>query len=485
MELPVTDRIIGDLPVGDADDVAASIDTDATLLVSGFGGVGYPKAVPLALTDADRDLDLTVVTGGGVGDEIDVALVDADAIARRFPGQANATMRDAINEGRVAFQGRQYGGFSDDVRFGGWVDRGVAVVEAIAVGEDWLLPTTAVGHTPTYVEHADRVVVEVNEAQPLALQHLHDVFTLSDPPTREPIPLREPTGRIGSPFVRFDPEKLDAVVRTDRPDSPYTLRELGPADEAIADNFVDFVQAEMARNPIFADALNFECGVGNIGNALLSALEDLDVGDRELTYFGEIVQDGILDLLDLEHFTGASATSLSLTAEGLDALLDDIDRYADKLVLRPTEISNNPTLIDRFGVIAVNGALDVDVYGHVNSTHLGGTDLVNAIGGSADFNRASPLAVAALPATAAGGDVSRIVPMVPHVDHTEHDVDVVVTDHGVADLRGTVPEERAELIIEQCAAPEHRPALHDYLDRAGTRGGHQPHDLETVFDQFG
>ncbi|MEF8856802.1 MAG: acetyl-CoA hydrolase/transferase C-terminal domain-containing protein [Haloplanus sp.] len=484
MELPVTDRIAGDVPVADADAVAASIDADATLLVSGFGGVGYPKAVPRALADGDRDLDLTIVTGGGVGDEIDVALVEADAVARRFPGQANATMRDAVNDGRVAFQGRQYGGFSDDVRFGGWVDPGVAVVEAIAVGEDWLLPTTAVGHTPTYVSHANRLIVEVNEAQPLSLQHLHDVYTLSDPPTREPIPLRDPTGRVGSPFVRFDAEKLDAVVRTDRPDSPYSLRELGPADEAIAENFVGFVETEMARNPLFADALNFECGVGNIGNALLSALEDLDVGDRELTYFGEIMQDGILDLLELDHFTGASATSLALTADGLDELLEDIDRYADKLVLRPTEITNNPTLIDRFGVIAVNGALDVDVYGHVNSTHLGGTDLVNAIGGSGDFNRASPLAVAALPATAAGGDVSRIVPMVPHVDHTEHDVDVVVTDYGVADLRGTVPEERAERIVERCAAPQHRDALHDYLDRARSAGGHQPHDLETVFDRY-
>lgn len=483
MDHPVTERIAGDVPLAEADDVAASIDTDETLLVSGFAGVGYPKAVALALADDDRDLDLTIVTGGGVGDEIDVGLVESGQMARRFPGQANATLRDAINDGRVGFQGRHYGGFSDDVRFGGWIDRGVAVVEALAVGEDWLIPTTAVGQTPTYVEHAERLIVEVNEAAPLGLQHLHDVATLGAPPNREPIQLTDPVGRIGSNRVEFDADKLEAVVRTDRPDSPYTLRELTDVDRAIASHFVSFFEVEMDRNPIFQEALTFECGVGNIGNALLSALADLDVGDRDLAYFGEIMQDGILDLLDLDHFAGASATSLSLTAEGLEELLGNIDDYADDLVLRPTDLSNNPTLIDRFGVVAVNGALEVDVYGHVNSTHVRGSDLVNAIGGSGDFNRASPLAVVALPSTAAGGDVSRIVPMVPHVDHTEHEIDVVVTEHGAADLRGTLPEERAERLVETCADPAHRPALRDYLDRAGAGGGHQPHDLETAFDR--
>jgi succinyl-CoA:acetate CoA-transferase len=484
MDQPVTDRIAGGLPMADAEALAASLAADETLLVSGFAGVGYPKGLPLALAESDRDLELTIVTGGGVGDEIDVALVESGQMDRRFPGQANATLRAAINDGRVGFQGRHYGGFSDDVRFGGWIDHGVAVVEAVAVGEDWLIPTTAVGQTPTYVEHADRLIVEVNDAAPLGLQHLHDVVTLGTPPNRDPIPLTDPVGRIGSNRVAFDSDKLEAVVRTNRPDSPYTLRELTDVDRAIAEHFVDFIDVEIERNPIFAEALTFECGVGNIGNALMSALSDLDVGDRDLTYFGEIMQDGILDLLDLEQFTGASATSLSLTAEGLEELLDNIDDYADDLVLRPTDLSNSPTLIDRFGVVAVNGALEVDIYGHVNSTHVRGTDLVNALGGSGDFNRASPLAVVALPSTAAGGDISRIVPMAPHVDHTEHDIDVVVTEHGAADLRGTLPEERAERLIETCADPAHRDALSDYLERGRAGGGHQPHDLQSAFAAF-
>lgn len=484
MDTPVTERLSGDLPLTDADTAAAAVPDDATFMVSGFGGVGYPKAIPLALADSGRDLALTVITGGGVGKEIDGALVEAGAVARRYPGQANATMREAINDGRVKFQGRHYGGFSDDLRYGGWVDGGVAVVEAVAVGKDWLIPSAAVGHTPTYVAEADHLIVEVNDAQPLSLQHLHDVVTRADPPNREPLRLMDPVGRIGEHHIGFDPAKLEAVVRTEHPDSPYTKRDLTAVDKDIAANFVDFIQDEIERNPIFAEAINFECGVGNIGNALLSAMADLDAGGRTLTYFGEVVQDGVLDLLDLPQFDGASATSLSLTTEGLDELLADVERYADRLVLRPTEIANSPTLIDRFGVIAINGALEVDLYGHTNSEHVAGSRLINAIGGSNDFNRSSPLSVVALPSTAGGGDLTRIVPMAPHVDHSEHDVDVVVTEHGVADLRGTVPDERADRLVANCADPGHRDALRSYLGRARDGGGHVPHDLETAFDQY-
>jgi succinyl-CoA:acetate CoA-transferase len=106
---------------------------------------------------------------------------------------------------------------------------------------------------------------------------------------------------------------------------------------------------------------------------------------------------------------------------------------------------------------------------------------VNGIGGAADFVRNARLSVVALPSTADDGDVSRIVPMASHVDHTEHDVDVVVTEHGVADLRGLAPVERAERIVERCAHPEFRPALRAYRDRADARGGHLPHDLDTAF----
>jgi succinyl-CoA:acetate CoA-transferase len=69
--------------------------------------------------------------------------------------------------------------------------------------------------------------------------------------------------------------------------------------------------------------------------------------------------------------------------------------------------------------------------------------------------------------------------MVSHVDHTEHDVHVIVTEHGLADLRGLAPRRRAQVVIDNCAAPEYRPMLTDYVERAqaGAYGRHTPHLL--------
>jgi succinyl-CoA:acetate CoA-transferase len=476
-----TRRVADDLPVRSAIAVAAEIPADATLVVSGFGSVGYPKAVPQALAESERDLSLTVVSGGSAGDEIDTEMVAAGQVARRYPFQSSDTGRTAINEGTIAFHDRHIARLGDDVALRGLVDADVAVVEAVAVGEGWLVPSTSVGPTPDFVEAAESLIVEVNDHPPLALQHLHDVYRHDPPPHRGPTPLGVPDERIADQFLRFDPAKLLGVVRTSRPDAPYEFREPTDRDERIAANLADFLAAEIRRNPIFAERVNLQFGVGSLGNALMGRLSDVDFGDREVTYYGELIQDGLIDMLDDGVLAAASATSLAASRAYHRRLFDDVERYAERIVLRPSYVSNDPALIDRFGVIAVNSALSVDLYGNVNSTHLRGSHVVNGIGGSGDFNRHSPLAITALGATAGDGDVSRVVPMVAHVDHTEHDVDVVITERGVADLRGRSPRERARDLIA-VSHPDFRPALRAYLDRAGAGGGHVPHDLDTVFD---
>jgi succinyl-CoA:acetate CoA-transferase len=281
--------------------------------------------------------------------------------------------------------------------------------------------------------------------------------------------------------VRFDPGKLRAVVRTDRAGDPYDFREPTAADEAIADNLVDFLVAERERDPVVGAAPTLQFGVGSLGNALMAGLADSPLAGTDLRYFGEVIQDGLLDLLDAGDLAAASATSLALSADGQKRLFGGLDRYAESVVLRPSDVSNHPGVVDRMGVVAVNSAAGVDLYGHVNSTHVRGSRVLNGVGGSADFNRNAHCTVVALPSTAAGGDVSRVVPMATHVDHTEHDVDCVVTEHGVADLRGTAPIERARAMVE-VAHPDYRPDLEAYLERALEGGGHQPHDLDSAFD---
>jgi succinyl-CoA:acetate CoA-transferase len=476
------ERLVGGLPVRDAAAVAADLNVDATLLVSGFGSVGYPKAVPLAFAESDRDFSLTVASGGSVGNEIDAELVEAGAIARRYPYQARSPARKAVNDRDISFHDRNISTLGDEIEYGGLAKGGVAIVEALAVGPDWLIPTMSIGQTPAFVESADELVVELNHTVPTAVREFHDICLPGKPPNREPIPLTDPGGRIGDERIEFDADKLVGVVETERRDQPYEFRDSTDDDRVIAANLRAFLEGEVRISPLFEESLRIQFGVGSLGNALVSALGEADLGGRDLIYFGEVIQDGLLDLLNDGALSAASATSLALSNEGQDRLFTDIDRYTDDVVLRPGHLSNSPALIDRFGVIAVNSALEVDLFGHVNSTHVNGTRVMNGVGGSGDFNRHSPLTVLALPSTAAGGDVSRIVPMVPHVDHTEHDIDVVVTEQGVADLRGNAPDETATALIEQCVHPEYRGDLRSYLDRGLDAGGHIPHDIKTALD---
>ena len=476
------ERVVGDVPTETAAGVARRIEAGDVLAVSGFGSVGYPKAVPAALAErADAaDLGLTVVSGGSVGPEIDAALVESGALARRYPFTARAPCRDAVNDGRVAFHDRHVSEVGDEVRFGGLPSPEWAVVEAVAVGEDWLVPSTSVGSTPAFVAAADRLVVEVNDHQPRGLEALHDLLVREGPPDRGTLRLDRADGRLGSTRVGFDPGKLAAVVRTDRADTTYTFREPTAVDRGLAAELAGFLGEELERNPALADALALQFGVGSVGNAVVAALGDVDTGDRRVVYFGEVLQDGVLDAIDAGEFEAASATSLALSAAGQAQLFEGLDRYAERVVLRPVDVSNAAELIDGFGVVAVNGAVEADLTGQVNSTHIG-TDLVGGIGGSGDFMRNALVSVVAMPSTAAGGEVSRIVPRVAHVDHTEHDVDVLVTEHGVADLRGLSPRERLTRVAG-VAHPDYRDALAAYRERALERGGNTPGGFDLAAD---
>jgi len=128
----------------------------------------------------------------------------------------------------------------------------------------------------------------------------------------------------------------------------------------------------------------------------------------------------------------------------------------------------------------MNTALEVDLYGNTNSTHICGTDLMNGIGGSMDFSRNGYISFIMCPSISKGGKISNIVPMCSHVDNTEHSVSIIVTDQGLADMRGLGPAQRAKNIIEKCAHPAYRPYLHRYLEKA--RKGHLRHNLHQCFE---
>ena len=472
-----------------ADEAAGLIEDGMTVAVSGFTPAGCPKAVPLALSaqvrGGKRKLRLTLLSGASTGEELDNDWAECGIIARRAPYMTSKALRAAVNgaaEQEIAYTDIHLGEFAQNARFGFYGRIHVALIEAAAItAEGNLIPTTAVGCSQTWIDLADKVIVELNLRQSAALEGFHDIYRAADPPRREPIPLTAPGQRIGRPYLTCPQEKIAAVVVSTCEEKPRPFPPADAVSAAIARHIVDFLLREKAAGRLSADRVPLQSGVGAVANAVLQGLKDSPL--EHLSFYSEVMQDGILDLLDAGKADFASATSLSLSKEGLGRLFADIERYRGKLVLRDSEISNSAELIRRLGVIAMNTAVEADIYGNVNSSQMNGTTVYNGIGGSGDYARSALISIFMTPSVAKGGKISCIVPMVTHVDHTEHDVDVLVTEQGLADLRGRSPKERARLIIENCAHPDYRAALRAYFEEACavTHGAQTPHILSESF----
>jgi propionyl-CoA:succinyl-CoA transferase len=196
--------------------------------------------------------------------------------------------------------------------------------------------------------------------------------------------------------------------------------------------------------------------------------------------YTEVYQDSCVDLMEKGRLVGASTTALTVSPPQLERIYEAMDFFIPRIVMRPQEITNNPGIIRRLGLITMNTALEVDIYGHANSTHVMGTHMMNGIGGSGDFTRNAYLSIYMTPSIQKGGKISSIVPMVTHADHNEHSVQIVVTDQGLADLRGLGTMERAKTIIDKCAHPAYRDYLHKYVENAPP--GHIRHDLHKCFE---
>lgn len=464
-------------------EAAAALIRDGMVVgMSGFTKSGDAKAVPLALAARGHTdpFKITLITGASLGHEIDRKLTEAGVLARRMPFQADPTLRKAINRGEVMFIDQHLSETVEHLRSNQLGPVDYAIIEAAAITETGaIIPTTSIGNSASLAILAKKIIVEINLAQPLGLDGLHDIYIPSKRPTRAPIPLMACDSRIGTPYVEIPPEKIAAIVVTDAADSASSV---APADDdtrAIARHLIALFASEVAKGRLNLSLQPLQAGVGSIANSVLQGLADGPFHD--LRMYSEVLQDSTFDLFDAGKLTFASASSFSLSAPYAAHIYEHFERYKDKLVLRPQEISNHPEVIRRLGVIGINTALEFDIYGNVNSTHIDGTMMMNGIGGSGDFARNAYLSIFVTKSLAKDGAISSVVPMVSHVDHTEHDVDILVTEVGLADLRGLAPRERARVIIDNCVHPTYRDQLNDYFTRALTRGGHTPHLLEEAF----
>jgi len=453
-----------------------------TVGMSGFTRAGDAKAVPLALAErARRDpLQITLITGASLGSDIDATLAESGVLARRMPFQADPKLRRAINAGEVMFIDQHLSETVELLRTRQIAPVDVAIVEAIAITEDGaIVPTTSVGNSASFAILADRVIVEINLSQSPALEGLHDIFIPKHRPAREPMPLMNVSDRIGTTTINIPPEKIVAIVLTEKNDSASTILPPDAETAAIAGHLIDFFNGEIAAGRLSERLMPIQAGIGTIANAVVSGL--IDGPFSGLSMYSEVLQDSTFDLFDAGKLDFASGSSITLSEAKGKQVFAELERYKDRLVLRPQEVSNHPEVIRRLGIIAINTALEFDIYGNVNSTHVLGTHMMNGIGGSGDFARNAYLSVFATKSTAKDGKISSIVPMVSHVDHTEHDVDIVVTDIGLADLRGLAPRERAERIIANCVAEPYQSMLRDYVQEANRGGGQTPHVLEKAY----
>ena len=460
-----------------AEQAALLVKTGMTLGVSGFTSVGYPKAVPLALAASGHARELTICVGAAVGDEIDGALVRAGLVKKRYAHQTHRDMRAAINDGSVGYSDVHISHLPMNMnqRTGPKID--MAIIECTAVMEEGLYLAASAGSSDAAVRTADRVIVEVNQSLPEALAGMHDIFEVGLPPRARIIPIVNPADRIGTPYIPCPPEKIAAIVMTDKPDPPQKFKPISCETQKIGENVVAFLKREIAAGRLPENPGPIQSGVGSVGNAVLSCLAAS--GLKGLQMYTEVMQDSALALIEQGVFDFASTSSIALAEENRLRFYENIGFFRDKILIRPQEISNHPEVIRRLGVIALNTPIEVDIYGNVNSTHIMGTKMMNGIGGSGDFARNARICIFATESTAKDGTISCIVPMVSHVDQTEHDVQVVITEQGIADLRWKTPRERAELLIENCAHPDYRQMLRKYYENAlrTAEGKHTPHNL--------
>lgn len=457
-------------PILTPQEAAELINHDDNLCLSGFTASGTPKVVTQALAEraikeheAGRPFKVNIFTGASTNRWADGALAAANAINRRTPYQSTPELRQRINNHDCHYFDLHLSELAQKVRYGVFGDVDVAIIEVADVMDNGeVVLGTGVGNVPTYAALAKKVILELNTKLPKKLHGFHDIYMPLDPPYRREIPVYKPSDRIGAPTLKIDPAKIVGVVHSNSYDGIKGFSELDDTTLQIGANVCGFLIGELRAGRLPKEFLPIQSGVGNVANAVLFGLaEAKEIPQFEM--YTEVIQDAVIELMKQGRCKFGSTCSLTISDKLEEELFSNIDFFRDKLVLRPAEISNNPEVIRRLGLITMNTALEADIYGNINSTHVLGTRMMNGIGGSGDFTRNGYLSIFSCPSITKGGMISNIVPMVAHVDHSEHSVDVIITEQGVADLRGLDPVQRAKVVIENCAHPIYRPLLREYL----------------------
>ena len=473
-------------PFISAEEAAAEIHHGETVATSGFTASGTPKIVPVALAEQAKRIHekgepfkINLYTGASTNDFVDGSLSRAKAIGIRTPYQGTPDARKGVNNGEMDYYDPHLSHMSQELRYGSMGDIDVAIIEVTEMNPSGEVVLGAgIGMAPVFAKLAKKVILEYSSYYKTSFRGFHDNYIPLDPPHRREIPIYRPSDRIGSTVLKIDPKKIIGVVPSNESESISAFTSLSDTTMAIGANVANFIASELQKGKIPKEFLPIQSGVGNIANAALYGLAD-HPGIPKFEMYTEVVQDAVMDLMEKGKCSFASTCAFTFSDDAMLRFMDNINFFRDKFLMRPAEITNHPEIVRRLGLICMNTALECDIYGNVNSTHVNGTKMMNGIGGSADFSRNAYLSIFMCPSVQKNGALSTIVPMVTHVDHSEHSVKVIVTEQGVADLRNLSPRQKAERIIENCVHPEYKQLMWDYLKIA--RKGQTPHNLRAAF----
>ena len=473
-----------------AAEAAAMIKDRDMMALSGFTPSGCPKAIfrelskrARALHERGEEFGVGILTGASTCQSIEGDMAAARALRFRAPFSTNADFRNHTNLGEVEYEDAHLGHMAERLRRGfyGEIDWAVVEVSALEEGEDTCKAylTSAGGIATTIVRLAKRVILEYNRFHHPDVRFLHDTFEPAECGFgRAPFPIMGAYDRVGDNYISIDARKIVGVIESNIPDEARTFNEPDDATMQIGLTVAELLSADMKAGRIPKTFLPIQSGVGTTSNAVLKALGMSPLIPR-FNVYSEVVQDAAINYMLEGRIGDASATAMTVTNEVLNQVYDNMDYYSKHLTIRQSEMANSPEVIRRLGVIALNTALECDIYGNENSSHVCGSKLMNGIGGSCDYERNGYISIFTTPSVAKGGKISAIVPMCCHVDSTEHDVDVIVTEQGVADLRGKGPIRRAHEIIENCAHPDYKPLLRDYLKHLAPMG-HEPQHMRAA-----
>lgn len=476
-----------------AEQAASYIKDGMTVSVPHFICYDSPVSTARALLgrrNTGEKIEVKLISAASCTPVIDEDWTNAGMIKSFMPyTQAHSSVRKSANtaEGGLNFMDYRLSMIPEYIRSGYLGDIDVALVSVAGITEDGKLkPSVCAGYTQTVLNCAKKVILEINLQSSEGMYRLHDVYEPDARPGRQPIPITKATDVIGSHFYTCDPDKVLGVVITDEPLFlspmwyPLTADAAPPEVKQIAKNFVNFLQIEVAEGRMTEKLPPIQTGGGMVAGTVL---REMGKHFKGMEMYTEAVLEDAMDMVREGSIDFISTAGFGCAGDTTDHILKHPEEYEGKLMVRPVEISNNPEVIRRLGLITMNNIVEADIYGNINSSHVNGTSVISGIGGALDFAQNAGLPCYFTLSTAKKGALSCIVPSCSHIDITEHEPCIIVTEYGVADLRNKSPKQRVAEMV-RIAHPDYRPMLQEYYDRAlescGPDKAHTPVLLEEL-----